>query len=250
MGDGHEIVPTHPDSARATWATHRDAFAAAGLTEAFRRVVGIVVQPGLAFGNASVVHFDPAGGHGLTEAASTLAGPVFEAHSTDYQRPEAYRALVAGHFAILKVGPAATFALREALYALEAIEAELVAPADRCGLRAALETAMQGDPRHWQSHYTGDATTRRWLRHFSWSDRIRYYWTVPEVAAACARLRDTLDAVRWPLPLVGQYLPDLADALGRDTLAMRVDDVAVARIRRALAPYYAASATHEFKETV
>jgi D-tagatose-1,6-bisphosphate aldolase subunit GatZ/KbaZ len=51
-------------------------------------------------------------------------GIVFEAHSTDYQRETALHQMVRDHFAILKVGPAATFALREALMALCQIEAE------------------------------------------------------------------------------------------------------------------------------
>ena len=50
---------------------------------------------------------------------------VFEAHSTDYQPPEALAALVRDGFAILKVGPGLTFALREALYGLDHIAADL-----------------------------------------------------------------------------------------------------------------------------
>lgn len=63
------------------------------------------------------------------EEAQTLSrfieaqpGLVYEAHSTDYQSREALRALVEDHFAILKVGPALTFAFREAVFALAAIE--------------------------------------------------------------------------------------------------------------------------------
>ena len=47
---------------------------------------------------------------------------MFEAHSSDYQNPETYKQLIRDGFAILKVGPALTFALREALYSLAAIE--------------------------------------------------------------------------------------------------------------------------------
>lgn len=249
MGEGHEIQPTSPDAARATWTTHREAFAAVGLEAAFERVAGIVVQPGLDFGNTTIEHFDPAGAAGLAGAAASLGGLVYEAHSTDYQRPEAYKALVVGHFAILKVGPAATFALREALYALESIEAEIVPAADRSGLRAALEAAMLAAPRHWASHYHGDAVGLAWLRHFSWSDRLRYYWTDPEVEAAAARLRDSLDARDWPLPVVRQYLPEEADAIARGRLAASVEDVSIAHICRALFPYYDASASHDLKET-
>ena len=54
-----------------------------------------------------------------------MPGLVFEAHSTDYQPPESLARLVSDGFAILKVGPGLTFALREALYALDQIAAAL-----------------------------------------------------------------------------------------------------------------------------
>ncbi len=63
----------------------------------------------------------------LSGALERLPGLVFEAHSTDYQPPAALAALVDDGFAILKVGPGLTFALREALYGLDAIAAELTA---------------------------------------------------------------------------------------------------------------------------
>ena len=56
---------------------------------------------------------------------------VFEAHSTDYQTPAALGALVQDHFAILKVGPGVTFALREALWALSDIARAIGADAGR-----------------------------------------------------------------------------------------------------------------------
>lgn len=71
---------------------------------------------------------------------------MFEAHSTDYQTPEAYRQLVRDHFAILKVGPALTFALREALFALAAIEEELVVAKACSGLRQVMEETMLDHP--------------------------------------------------------------------------------------------------------
>ena len=61
-------------------------------------------------------------------AIETVDRIVFEAHSTDYQTPQALAALVRDHFAILKVGPGLTFALREALWALDAIERETTQP--------------------------------------------------------------------------------------------------------------------------
>ncbi|MXE21623.1 tagatose-bisphosphate aldolase, partial [Escherichia coli] len=72
--------------------------------------------------------------------------------------------------------PALTFALREALFSLAAIEEELV-PAKACsGLRQVLENVMLDRPEYWQSHYHGDGNARRLARGYSYSDRVRYYW--------------------------------------------------------------------------
>ncbi len=117
------------------------------------------------------------------------------------------RALVTGHFAILKVGPGLTFAAREALFALDAIEREWL-PADRrAGVRDALERAMREDPRYWQRYYEGSPDEQRLARAYSLSDRSRYYWSVPAVARAVESLLDNLTLTPPPLPLVSQYLP-------------------------------------------
>src|SRR6185369_13999362 len=78
---------------------------------------------------------------------------VFEAHSTDYQTRSALTALVRDHFAILKVGPGLTFALREALWALDAIEREWIAPASVSGFRNTAISRMKAEPRHWAKYY-------------------------------------------------------------------------------------------------
>ncbi|MCQ4959072.1 class II D-tagatose-bisphosphate aldolase non-catalytic subunit, partial [Veillonella parvula] len=51
---------------------------------------------------------------------------VFEGHSTDYQTKIKLRELVEDGVGILKVGPGLTFAMREAMFALENIEKELI----------------------------------------------------------------------------------------------------------------------------
>ncbi len=144
---------------------------------------------------------------------------VFEAHSTDYQSEDALRALVEDHFAILKVGPELTFAFREAVFALEGIERELLerrAPDQLSGVRHALDRAMCADPRHWKAyHGEGDEEDLRRRRQFSLSDRARYYWPVPEVQKAVQRLFANLDTRRLPRGLVSQYLPDAVDGGGR-----------------------------------
>lgn len=242
MGGGHEIVPTNAAAVANTYETHRRAFAARGLDGAFARVAAIVVQPGLDFGNEEVVHFAPAGAAGLSSSLRRLDHLVYEAHSTDYQLPAAYDALVRAHFAILKVGPAATFALREAFYALEAIEAELLPKSARSGVRAALEAAMLERPADWASHYPGNAEKQAYLRHFAYSDRLRYYWPAPGVEAAVRRLKANLEGAGIPLPLISQYLRQLHDPVAGGEVAATVDELAKALVKLALAPYAAATA--------
>ena len=237
MGTGHYITPTAPGSVEETVEAHRRAFETAGLADAFKRVVAVVVQPGLDFGNEEVVHFDPARATRLSGALETCPGLVFEAHSTDYQLPSAFAALVKGHFAVLKVGPAATFALREALYALEGIEAELVPSAERSRLRAMVEATMLMRPAHWASHYKGSEQRQAYLRHFSYSDRIRYYWSAPEVEEARQRLFENLSRSGMPLPLVSQFLPQHIDAVSEGRLPAEPEALVKANIRLALAPY-------------
>ena len=132
---------------------------------------------------------------------------VFEAHSTDYQKPEALAALVRDGFAILKVGPGVTFALREALFALADIETELIAPEARSNLRDVVERVMLSKPGNWEKYYHGDDRQKRLLRTYSYSDRVRYYWADPEIDAAAQKLISNLTGIRLPENLLSRYLP-------------------------------------------
>jgi D-tagatose-1,6-bisphosphate aldolase subunit GatZ/KbaZ len=243
-GGAHEALDhlevTRTEDLARTIEVHRQAFAAAGLASVWPRVLAVVVQPGVEFGSADVIDFVPERASGLAafvEAADDGSGLVFEAHSTDYQTEAALRALVEHHFAILKVGPGLTFALREALFALAAIEAEWVPAGERSGLRDALEAAMVADPSHWRGHYAGSPEEQRLARAFSLSDRCRYYWPVPSVAAAVERLLDNLTRRPAPLPLLSQYLPRQHDAVRAGRLANEPRALARAKVREVASAY-------------
>lgn len=202
---------TTPDAARATWAVHQTAFTALGLQDALSRVIALVVQPGVEFGHAEVIHYDPPKAVSLSAVLADLPGMVFEAHSTDYQRPEGLVGLVRGGFAILKVGPWLTFALREALYALDALGDTLSAQVPQSRLMAAMETLMLQRPEHWKKYYEGTAVETFVQRHFSYSDRIRYYWPDPAAEAAVAAMLARLDGKPLPASALHQVLPASAD---------------------------------------
>ena len=243
MGQGHSLIPTAPRSVLDTWCAHQKAFEQANLTEAFTRVIAIVVQPGLDFANEDVAVFEPGNAAELAKTVLALEGAVYEAHSTDYQAPESYRALIGMHFAILKVGPAATFALREAIYGLELIARELPGWSARYSVRAALEAAMLANPVHWASYYPNDAK-QIYLRHFSYSDRLRYYWTESGVEAAVAQLFAFLDEGALPLPLISQFLPQHLRAVADGDIAATAAALCNAHIMLALTPYADACGTH------
>ena len=202
-----ELAVTTPDAARATLEAHRHAFEKQGLNAIWPRIIALVVQPGVEFDHTNVIDYQPAKATALSQMVENYETLIFEAHSTDYQTPQSLRQLVIDHFAILKVGPALTFALREALFSLAAIEEELV-PAKACsGLRQVLENVMLDRPEYWQSHYHGDGNARRLARGYSYSDRVRYYWPDSQIDDAFAHLIRNLADSPIPLPLISQYLP-------------------------------------------
>jgi D-tagatose-1,6-bisphosphate aldolase subunit GatZ/KbaZ len=193
--------------AEHTFEVHRTAFAAVGLDEAWKRVIAMVVQPGVEFNHDAVHDYCRDQTAALTTWIDAHAPLVFEAHSSDYQRAEVYRHLVDDGFAILKVGPAVTFAMREGLFALSRIESELIPPTECSRLPEVLEEATLALPADWKGHYHGSAEEQRLLRTFSYSDRIRYYWTVPAVQSAVDKLIANLSSRSIPETLLSAYLP-------------------------------------------
>jgi D-tagatose-1,6-bisphosphate aldolase subunit GatZ/KbaZ len=200
---------TRSEAVAATLEAHRLAFAAAGAEAAFEAVIALVAQPGVEFDDRNVVVAQPERARELSAALDEMPGLVFEAHSTDYQPGDSLARLVTDGFAILKVGPGLTFALREALYGLDQIAGALDPSWCEHSLMTEMEREMLANPGYWQSHYRGDPDDQRLLRHFSYSDRIRYYWASPGPQEAVRRLLDRLTRTAIPEPLISQFLPML-----------------------------------------
>lgn len=209
---------TDAESAGKTLDAHRKAFREKGLDDAWERVIGLVVEPGVGFDNGSVLDYEPEATTPLTARIATVPRVVYEAHSTDYQTLGALAGLVRGHFAILKVGPELTYALRQALFGLNYIEAELLPARCRTGLPEVCEKAMLANPAPWRAYCANEGPKARASRRFGYSDRIRYFWGRPQVAAAVERLERNLAAAEIPLPLLEQHLPLQYDEVRNGTL--------------------------------
>ncbi|HWR23224.1 MAG TPA: class II D-tagatose-bisphosphate aldolase, non-catalytic subunit [Feifaniaceae bacterium] len=222
---------TRPADCMAAYEAFRAAFMEQGLADAWERVVGLVVQPGVEFGDKDVFLYDRSKAAGLIACLKELP-LVFEGHSTDYQTPACLRDMVQDGIAILKVGPALTFALREALFALECMEKELFGGTGGhlSAFRSVLEHAMLESPVNWTKHYHGDGNATRFARAYSLSDRARYYLPHPAVESAAARLLKNLSAAEVPFPLISQYMPMQyprvrSGALRNDPTALLLDRI-------------------------
>jgi D-tagatose-1,6-bisphosphate aldolase subunit GatZ/KbaZ len=206
--DGVRVTKV-PD-ARRSLAVMQAAFKAEGLESAWERVIALVVQPGVEFGDDFILEYHSGAARHLAHFAETIPF-VYEAHSTDYQTRAHLRNLVRDHFAILKVGPALTFAFREAVFALAMLEEELFPKVTRSNLVSILDDVMTRQPEHWQKYYHGDAAALRLQRQLSRSDRIRYYWSNPQVQSALERLLQNLREKTLPPALLSQFLPDQSE---------------------------------------
>jgi D-tagatose-1,6-bisphosphate aldolase subunit GatZ/KbaZ len=232
-----ELAVTEPRSVRATVAAHQSAFASRKLENAWDRVIGLVVQPGVEFDNEKVIDYRPQKAQHLSRCLEELPNLVFEAHSTDYQTEGALAALVRDHFAILKVGPAITFALREAVWALDRIEREWRGESRSANVRATILDVMRADPRHWRQYYPQHGHALELQLQYSLSDRIRYYWPDAAVVAALARLRAAFEDEAPPLALLSQYLPAAHAAVRAGTISPRMNELVIHHIRQVLSRY-------------
>jgi len=234
--DLDELAVTTPQAAAATSAVHRAAFGEAGLQAAWPRVVGLVVQPGVEFDHHKVIDYRPEKARELSrfiEGESTL---VYEAHSTDYQIRDSLAALVRDHFAILKVGPGLTFALRETLWALADIEAEMLDGRPGSNFKNVVLETMRAEPGYWRKYYN-DPLRARFDQQYSLSDRIRYYWPHPAIQQAQSALIDYLERNPPPLTLLSQYLPAQYEAVREGRLRNRPADLLKEGVAKVLRQY-------------
>lgn len=232
-----DLAVTPVTSVQHTVEVHRKAFSQAGLGDAWSRVVAVVVQPGVEFSHTDVHPYESEKAQALSQAVLQFPGLVYEAHSTDYQPDEAYQELIKDHFAILKVGPQLTFALREALFALNLIENELIDTNKRSELIDICEQVMLDQPSHWIKHYPDNEPEGRVFRRFSYSDRIRYYWTNPSIDRAFKKMMANFSGVQIPLPLLSQFMPMMYQQVQSGTVSATARDLILFHIRSVLSVY-------------
>lgn len=210
----------------ATITTYKKKFAEHGLAERWQDVIAIVVQPGVEFGDKDIHQYDRKAAKELCSALKKYPELVFEGHSTDYQPPQKLRDMVEDGIAILKVGPALTFSLREGLFALSMIERELVPEERRADFIEILERVMLENPDNWNKHYHGSDEEKRLARKYSYSDRCRYYFSLPEIKQTIEKLFANIDSVEVPAGMLSQYMPNQYKKVRDGILSMKARELA------------------------
>lgn len=235
------VVFTTTKDVQHTLAVHQKVFEENDLSEAVLRVVRLVSQPGVEFGNENVINYDRTKARDLAGLLTTHKTITFEAYSTDYQGHQSLHSLVQDGFAILKVGPEVTFMLREVLYGLDLIASEFLPKYGDRRLYHTVERAKQAQPHYRASQYHGSEKNQRLLRHYSLSDHVRYYWPNGAVTAAVLQLFDSLQGHIISCTLVWQFLSGAAIFCGAP---LKPEDNAIRRITKSITAYHQACHTY------
>ncbi len=233
------ITPTSPEDALKTLEITKKAFYDNNLQSAWDRVIGVVVQPGVEFGDDTVFYYNSEAAQDLSNVISRVENVVYEAHSTDYQGESGLTSLVKDHYSILKVGPYLTYSYREALFALEMIEKELLSNSNKelSSLQHTLEKVMLENPKYWKKYYHGNEEELILKRKYSFSDRSRYYWADENIDSSVTRLIKNLKETDIPLSLLSQYMPKQFEAVQNKQINLEVEELISFHIRETLRMY-------------
>jgi len=191
-----------------TIEAYKKEFEQFGIADLFKYVIAVVVQPGVEFGDGDVHKYNRMDAYSLTQKLKEYPDLVFEGHSTDYQSAHNLREMVEDGIAILKVGPALTFAARRGLFALAKMEDELIDDAtSRSHFIQVLDDVMVENPKDWKKYYHGTDKEIALARKYSYSDRCRYYMGDARVQKAIDTLMNNLKGVDIPMGMLEQYMP-------------------------------------------
>lgn len=235
-----EIVFCTPKKvASQTLKQMKEAFFDAGYKDAWERTYGLVLQPGVEYGDDFVFQYPINGAENLKSLLDSYPNLIYEAHSTDYQPVEALMRLVEDHFAILKVGPWLTTSWREALFALDMIENDLPQIKNKSYIRDSLKKAMFKNDKYWQKYYEGSKEEISYKLLYSLSDRSRYYWEEDSVKTACKSLLSNLSGLKDGIPyaMLSQYLPWVLEYQEKYRIKLSPQEILYLAVERVLERY-------------
>lgn len=246
-GDNSGMEVTKVEDFKNTVATFEKAFKDRGLDETWNDVIGVVVQPGVEEKDAGCTEYDRVKAKELMASIKDFDNLVFEGHSTDYQTKYKLRELVEDGVGILKVGPALTYAAREALFALAYIEEMMFhgREEETSHFIDVLEDAMLKNPKNWAKHYHGNDDELWFKRKFSFSDRSRYYMPDENVQKAMEKMFDNLNKEGINLAALSQFMPIQYTKVREGKLEAKPEELVKDRVKNTIDEYLYASHQEE-----
>lgn len=244
-GDNSGMQVTRVEDFKNTVAAFEKAFKDQGLAETWKDVIGVVVQPGVEEKDAGCTEYDRDKARELMASIDDFDNLVFEGHSTDYQTKYKLRQLIEDGVGILKVGPALTYAGREALFALAYMEEMMFHGREDQASHfiEVLEKSMMENPKNWSRHYHGNNDELWFKRKFSFSDRSRYYMPDPNVQAAMDKLFTNLESEGINLAALSQFMPIQYTKVREGKLKATPEELIKDRIKNTIDEYL--FATHQ-----
>ena len=230
---------TKPKDFENTINAYDKIFKEKGLNKVWENIIAVVVQPGVEFSNKDIHDYDRTQAKELCEKLKEYPHLVFEGHSTDFQFSNKLKEMVEDGVAILKVGPALTYALREGLFSLSSIEKELIKnESKRANFIETLEKTMLKYPKDWEKYYNGTELEKELSRKYSFSDRSRYYMAQNEIDSSISKLFENINSIDIPLGMVKQYLPNAYLKIRQENLSKNAEDLVKSNIKDVINDYY------------
>ena len=137
---GGESEPGEPpavtpiENVKRTLEAFKTAFAKRGLSAAWERVIGLVVQPGVEFGDEVVFNYDRSKANSLSSALPKHPYLAYEAHSTDYQPASALQTNGRRSLRNFKSWALAHLCVSRSCFCLECDRAGIVSAEKGCSL--------------------------------------------------------------------------------------------------------------------
>ncbi len=186
---------TTPETLKHTLDLYQLEFVKRGCPDAFDDISAVVIELELDFDETGTYPHEAV--EKLKPIMREFPNLVLEGHSTDYQSKETLHLMKEDGIRIVKVGPALTYAHREALLSLSQIEREVVMDSERANYPCVLESAMLENPIYWEGWYSGDEKALHQQRMHGKMDRGRYYMTLTTVQNAELKLIENLNAAGY-----------------------------------------------------
>lgn len=100
-----------------------------------------------------------------------------------------------------------------------------------------VDDVLLDEPKYWKSYYGDKHSTIINNLHYSFSDRIRYYWSEPRIQNAFNLLISNLRANPIPLSMLSQYMPKQYQKVSEGIIDLEPTTLVIDKIQEVVEMY-------------